>query len=220
MKRISGRAVKTALFFCALFVHDNPVTAWRKPSIFAAWRAQCLRRLASLVFTPLGENPVFTPLDENPVFISLGAGSGFVGTFGVQADAPVPFVQADKDSRPVQAARVQQHGEVVEQVGDFAAEFVIVAADRRQRGFHAFFADFLRDFCEATRMQASGVGGGRVGVFAGGEFVCQLREPRPARRRFAVVNVKAARRAGVAGGALRFGEVEDAGSERAIDVGI
>ena len=56
-------------------------------------------------------------------------------------------------------------------------------------------------------MQAGGVGGGRVGVFAGGEFVCQLCEPRPARWRFAVVNVKAARRAGVVGGALRFGEV-------------
>ena len=104
------------------------------------------------------------PLDENPVFISLGAGSGFVGTFGVQADAPVPFVQAGEDSRPVQAPCVQQHGEVVEQVG----EFVIVAADRHQRGFHAFFADFLRDFCEVARMQAGGVGGGRVGVFAGG----------------------------------------------------
>ena len=103
---------------------------------------------------------------------------------------------------------MQQHGEVVEQVGDFAAEFVIVAGNRRQRGFHAFFADFLRDFCEAACVQAGGVGSGRVGVFAGGEFVCQLREPRPARRRFAVVGVKAARRAGVAGGTLRLGEDE------------
>ena len=108
-KKRQGRAVKTALFFCALFVHDNPVTAWRKPSIFAAWqgrsvyaawRIQCLRRLARTQCLRRLVGPVFIPLGEPSVYLAC-VGSGFVSTFGVQADATVPFVQAGEDSGPV-----------------------------------------------------------------------------------------------------------------------
>ena len=36
------------------FVHDKKLSQLDGPSVYAAWRAQCLRRLASPVFTPLG----------------------------------------------------------------------------------------------------------------------------------------------------------------------
>ena len=41
------------------FVHDKKLSQLDGPSVYAAWRAQCLRRLASPVFTPLGEPSVY-----------------------------------------------------------------------------------------------------------------------------------------------------------------
>ena len=49
-----------------------------EPSIYAAWRTQCFRRLANPVFSPLGASPAFIPLGASPAFIPLGASPGFI----------------------------------------------------------------------------------------------------------------------------------------------
>ena len=66
------------------FVHGKKLSQLDEPSVYAAWRAQCLRRLAGPVFTPLGgssiyaawrvqcfrrlTNPAFTPLGEPSIY--------------------------------------------------------------------------------------------------------------------------------------------------------
>ena len=45
-----------------------------EPSVYVAWRAQCLRRLAGPVFTPLGEPQCLRRL-TGPVFAPLGGAS-------------------------------------------------------------------------------------------------------------------------------------------------
>jgi len=56
-----------------------------------------------------------------------------------------------------EAARLEQHHQVKQQVGAFADQRRIVAGHGGQRRLHAFLADFLRDAADAGGIQPGGV---------------------------------------------------------------
>ncbi len=101
-----------------------------------------------------------------------------------------------------QAFVLQQHGQVVEQIGGFVDELLPILGHGGQGHFHPLFTHLLGDALGALGVQAGGVAGGRVGPLAGGQDLLQLREEAERRQRVAV---KAGGGTQVAGGAHGVG---------------
>ncbi len=93
---------------------------------------------------------------------------------------------------------MQQHGQVVEQIGGFVDELLPILGHGGQRHFHTLFTYLLGDALGPFGVEAGGVAGGRIGPFAGGQHLLQLRQKAEGRLR---MTIKAGGCALVAGGA-------------------
>ena len=93
----------------------------------------------------------------------------------------MPLFEFADNVRPRKAGVLQQHGEMVGKVGGFVDGFFLIAGGGGKRGFHAFFADFLRDAFAACGVEAGGVGAFGVGAFARGDKPLEPGEKDPVR---------------------------------------
>ena len=99
---------------------------------------------------------------------------------------------------------LEQYEEVVDQVGRLVLKLLAVMNGGGKRGFNAFFAHLLRDPLRAAGIEARGVGGRRIRGAAGAEKKLKVAQELP----LGLEAPEAARRAEMAGGAVRLDEDE------------